>query len=142
MDVRPVSRLSGSQLDDLYELYRNEWWTEGRTLEDVETMVRNTDEIVGFCESESGDLVAFARVLTDYVYQALVQDVIVAEPYRDRGLGKRVVTRVLEHPELESVDLVDLYCTPDLVPFYAGLGFTDELINDLRLMRYEGEKPD
>ena len=139
MTFRQITSLTDEQTTELQQLYQHEWWTEGRTEDDVRRMVKNTDEIIAFAGTGTGELVAFARVLTDYVYQALVQDVIVKESYRGRGVGKQVMKAIVTHPDLKSVDLIDLYCAPELREFYASLGFTDELINDLRLMRYEGE---
>jgi predicted GNAT family N-acyltransferase len=139
MALQQITSLTDEQITELQQLYQHEWWTEGRTEDDVRKMIENTDELVAFSESDAGELVAFARVLTDYVSQALVQDVIVSEQYRGRGVGEHLVKAIVTHPDLKSVDLVDLYCTPELREFYASLGFTDELVNDLRLMRYEGE---
>jgi ribosomal protein S18 acetylase RimI-like enzyme len=129
-----ISRLSESQIEDLVRLYQEEWWTKGRTREDVRRMLANTDFIVGFCDSGSGRLTAFARVLTDRVYKALIFDVIVAPDHRSRDLGTKLMRAVLEHPELRGVKHFELYCLPELVPFYEKLRFSQNL-GGVRLMR-------
>lgn len=115
-------------------MYQDEWWTKGRALEDVRRMLEHTDVIIGFCDLESQRLVAFARVLTDYVYKALVLDVIVASRYRGKGLARALMDAAIGHPSLRSVRHFELYCRPELVPFYRRWGFSDEL-GDLRFMR-------
>ena len=65
--------------------------------------------------AESDELVAF---LTDYVYKALVLNVIVAEAYRGSGLGARLMDAVMGHPRLRDVRHFELYCLPELTPFY------------------------
>ena len=77
---------------------------------------------------------AFARVLTDGVYKALIFDVIVAGSHRDHGLGRALMDALLEHPRLKSVRHLELYCLPELIPFYRRWGFSDEL-GELRFLR-------
>lgn len=133
MNVRRVEELSTSHIDDLHRLYQNEWWTEAREWEVLSRMLDGSDELVAFEDSNSEELVAFARVLTDYTYKALVFDVIVAELYRNNGLGERLMEELLEHPRLVDVEHFELYCLDDMVAFYEQWGFTDGL--DIHLMR-------
>lgn len=134
MDTRRIREFSDSHIDDLHRLYRNEWWTETREREELPSMLATSDELVAFEEGNSGELVAFARVLTDYTYKALVFDIIVAEPYRNEGLGEQLMGELLGHPRLVDVEHFELYCLEEIVGFYEQWGFTDELGN-LRLMR-------
>ena len=134
MIIEMIDCLTDTQIKDLYELYQFEWWTKGRQLDDVRRMVQHTDVIIAFCEPDTKKLVAFTRILTDYAYKALVFDVIVATPYRNTGLGRRLMEAVVNHPALKAVRHLELYCLPDLVPFYQQWGFTTEL-GELRFMR-------
>lgn len=136
MNWRRVTVLSEGQKDDLHGLYRNEWWTEDRDRADIDGLLENSDEVVAFSDAETERLVAFARVLTDYVYKAFVFDVIVDAEHRGAGLGDRVVESILDDPALASVEHVELYCLPDLVAFYERWGFDADL-GDLRLLRLE-----
>jgi predicted GNAT family N-acyltransferase len=126
--------LSDEQVEDLHRLYQNEWWTKGRTLPDVRRMLEHSTLIFGFCDPDTRRLVAFARVLTDFTYKAFLFDVIVAPHCRNEGLGRTLMDAVLRHPALQSVRHIELYCLPELVPFYERWGFTDDL-GAVRLMR-------
>ena len=128
------SRLSGEQIDQLWRMYQAEWWSRGRKLEDVRRAVRHSDLVFAFCDPETGRLVAFARVLTDFVYKALVLDVIVERQHRNRGIGRMLLDALTAHPALLFVEHMELYCRDEMVPFYKKLGFTAELRN-LRFMR-------
>ena len=130
----PVNRLDPAHIDDLLELYRSAWWARDRVADDVRRMLVAADVIVGFREAATQALVAFARALTDGVYKALVLDVIVAPAYRGTGLGQRLVDAVLAHPRLQQVRDIELYCRPEMVPFYERWGFSDDL-GELRFMR-------
>ena len=134
MPFEKIEKLTDRQINDLHRMYQKEWWTKGRGLEDVRRMLEHTDVTVGFCDAESKRLVAFARVLTDYVYKALVLDVIVVAESRGRGLARALMDTVVAHPSLASVRHFELYCRPELMPLYRRWGFSDEL-GDLRLMR-------
>jgi len=134
MDFVQVDRLNEAQFADLVRLFQNEWWTRGRTALDTRAMLAHTDLIIAFAERETGRLVAFARVLTDRVYKALILDVIVDPAWRGSGLGRRLMEAVVNHPELKEVRHLELYCKPELMPLYHRWGFTEEL-GDLCFMR-------
>jgi GNAT superfamily N-acetyltransferase len=134
LGVRLIERLSEEQVRDLHGLYQAEWWTHRRNVDDVARMLEGSDVVLGFEDEESGRLVGFARVITDFVYKALVLDVIVAASHRGTGMGKALMDAVIEHPELKDVLHFELYCRPDLVPFYERWGFTADL-GEMRFMR-------
>jgi hypothetical protein len=123
MNLIPITSLNGAQTQQLYELYQGEWWTQGRKLEDVAQMLQFSDFVFGYTQ-EDGNWVAFARVLTDRVFKALVLDVIVARSCRKNGLGRRLLNDISTHPILGKVKHIELYCLPELVPFYEQWGFS------------------
>lgn len=129
-----IDHLSEEQIAQLMQLYRNEWWTKERKVEDVRRMLAYTDFIFAFCEKDSKQLVAFTRVLSDRVYKALLFDVIVAPEHREHKLGRALMNAVLNHPELKNVRHFELYCLPELEPFYEKLGFSKE-VGEIHFMR-------
>jgi GNAT superfamily N-acetyltransferase len=134
---RFVEQIDDRLRGDLLELYRHEWWTGARREDDVARMLQQTDLVVGVCTDPDGQLVGFTRVLTDRVYKALVFDVIVAPAHRGTGLGRRLVQYVLDHPMLGEVRHIELYCKPELIPFYERWGFSrpGPEVNFLRMQR-------
>jgi GNAT superfamily N-acetyltransferase len=134
VELERVDKLTEAQVPDLVALYQKEWWTKGRQLADVRRLLAHADIVVAYCERESRRLVAFARVLTDGVYKALIFDVIVADSHRDLGLGRVLMDAIVEHPKLKTVRHLELHCLPELIPFYQRWGFTDEL-GELHFMR-------
>jgi N-acetyltransferase len=122
---RRVDRLSESHIEDLHRLYQNEWWTHGRTLDQVRRMLDATRVLAAFVDPETDRLIAFARVITDETYTALVLDVIVDPAARQRGLGRMLMDALIVHPALALVERFELYCRPELVPFYERWGFKE-----------------
>jgi len=127
-------RLSCPQIEQLWHMFQTEWWSCGREIEDVRRAVQHSDLIFAFCDSETSRLAAFARVLTDYVYKAVIFDVIVDRPYRATGVGRLLLEAITSHPALLFVEHMELYCRPELVAFYRKWGFAADL-GELCFMR-------
>jgi len=94
------------------------WWPE-RTAAHVETILA-AGPAVGAWDGD-GELVGFARAVSDGVCRAYVEDVVVAGSLRGQGIGRRLMDAL--GVELAGIDVVSLFCGPDLVPFYEGTGF-------------------
>jgi N-acetylglutamate synthase-like GNAT family acetyltransferase len=118
-----ISTLTDMQAMQLHELYQHEWWSQDRQASNIQKMLLNSDYIFGICESHSQRLVAFVRVLSDQMYRAIVFDVIVALDCRSRGLGLSLIEQIVLHPELSRVECIQLFCLPEMIPFYQKLGF-------------------
>jgi GNAT superfamily N-acetyltransferase len=129
-----LDKLSEPQIEQLHALYQNEWWTKGRTLEDVRTMIAHGDFVFGVVERDSPELVGFARVISDHVYKAFIYDVIIHPEHRAAGLGTFLVESIMSHPVISRVRHVELYCLPERVGFYERHGFSAD-VGEVRLMR-------
>lgn len=130
---RIVETLTESQVSDLMELYQNEFWCDKRNREDVVKMLAATDVIIGFVD-EGERLIAFTRVITDFVYRGMVFDVIVKPSHRKMGLGAKLMDALVNHPKLQAIESLSLGCMPKMIPFYKRWGFTDDL-GDMKFMR-------
>lgn len=118
-----VHELSADQVEQLNALYGRQWWSQGRALADVRTMVENSSLLFAFIEPATGRLVAFCRLLTDFVYRGMLYDVIVDEEWRGTGIGSRLMEAVARHPRLTGVSQISLWCKPELEALYARYGF-------------------
>ncbi|MBK8185914.1 MAG: GNAT family N-acetyltransferase [Cellvibrio sp.] len=127
-----IHQLSEPQVHQLHQLYQNEYWSKGRTIEDTFRCVEGSSILFGFVEGD--DLVAFARVVTDYVFKAFIFDVIVSEKLRAQGVGKKIIESILDHTDLQKVKHIELYCLPELFGFYNQFGFTHDM-GAMQLMR-------
>jgi predicted GNAT family N-acyltransferase len=134
MTIGVIDTLTDQQVRELVGLLGTTDWAADRDREGVVAMLDGSDVVVGLEDDDR--LVAFARALTDGEYRAFVYDVVVAEPRRGEGLGRRVVEELLAHPDLD-VEAVDLYCQPELVEFYEQWGFSED-VGSLRLLRRSG----
>lgn len=136
MDYQIVDHLTENQIVELVDLYKNEFWSKKRTYQDVVKMLAASDIIIALVD-ESKQLIGFTRILTDFVYRATVYDVIIKPTYRQMGLGAKLLDTVINHPQLQEVEQIALYCLPEMIPFYQRWGFTNE-VGEIQLMyRYK-----
>jgi len=130
---RIVETLTESQVSDLMDLYKNEFWSDKRTRDDVMKMLASTDVIIGLVD-ECDRLIGITRVLTDFVYRAMIFDVIIKPTHRKMGLGAKLMDAVLNHPKLQTVEHFYLNCLPNMMPFYERWGFSDD-VGGLKFLR-------
>ena len=138
MEHLVLNALSEAQTRQLHSLFQHEWWSAGRSLADVQTMLQHSDLVFAIAAPGTHELLAFARVLTDRVFKALVLDVVVHPDHRSAGLGSFLMEHIMAHPVLSGVCHIELYCLPERAEFYQRLGFTSKL-GDLHFMRRANE---
>lgn len=139
LDLEVRNSLNEGQVEELVELYQGEWWSKGRDIADVEEMLSETSLIFAFVEGSSNRLAAFARVLTDGVYIALLLDVIVDRRLRGHGVGKRLIELICSDPRLSKVQSLELVCQPELISFYEQAGFTNRVGGSTLMRRTAAE---
>ncbi|MFZ2302205.1 MAG: GNAT family N-acetyltransferase [Gallionella sp.] len=127
-----IYNLNENHIKQLCELYQQEWWTKGRTLEATKECVSGSQICIGIVDSE--ELVGFARVITDYTFKAFIFDVIVRIDQRGKGLGGKLVSLIKSHEKLSRVKHFELYCLPELDEFYSQYGFS--IPSEIQLMRH------
>jgi len=134
MRLELVRSLDDRLQRDLFGLFAQEWWSSDRSPSDIKKMLMHSDLVYGYSDPDTGQLAAFARVLTDGIYKAVILDFIVAKTYRRTGLGRTLMKVIMEDPDLASVRDFELYCKPELLPFYRRFGFI-ESDDDIKLLR-------
>ncbi|MGK7939259.1 MAG: GNAT family N-acetyltransferase [Crocosphaera sp.] len=126
MNYQIIETFNSEQIKNLYQLYKVSWWANKREIPDINIMLANSDINLGICEQPSQKLVGFTRVLTDFIYRAVIWDVMVASDYQKQGLGSQLIKEVLNHPKLKNVEIFMLVCLPEMIPFYQKFGFNYE----------------
>lgn len=110
-------------------LCNRSYWAKGRSLEDVIKTIESS-ACFGIYDGK-GEMLGFARVVTDKVAFAYLMDVFILEEFRGDGLGKALVKHVIEHADLQVKFW--LLGTVHAHEMYRKLGFS-ELTNVARYM--------
>jgi ribosomal protein S18 acetylase RimI-like enzyme len=117
-------------------LSNHSFWAVGRSPQDLRRMLRHSQAAVSAWDGRR--LVGFGRASSDGVYRAALWDVVVAEAYQGQGLGRRLVTLLLEAPLLRNVERTYLMTT-NSARFYHQLGFK-EMASQKLLLRERPSK--
>lgn len=105
----------------LHSLFQQTTWAKSRNVDGVKAMLENTLVALGAWEGEQ--LVGFARAITDGVYRAVIDDVVVNETFRGQGVGSELMNRLLKRLAAMGVEEVSLHCGERVVTFYEMHGF-------------------
>lgn len=112
------------QVDVVWDFLSTEaYWERWRTREQVEQQITTAWRVVGCYEQGTGQLVGFARAVSDGVALAYLADVFVLPEHRGHGLGKQLVQRIVEHGP--GADFRWLLHTADAHGLYAQFGFRE-----------------
>ncbi|WP_082882297.1 GNAT family N-acetyltransferase [Paenibacillus swuensis] len=101
------------------------YWASDRVRGSIVESVRNSLSFGLY--DVLGKQIGYARVVTDKVVFSWICDVIVHEDYRGRGLGKWLMSCVLDHPDVKQTK--QRLATRDAHGLYERFGFvTDEMM--------------
>jgi aralkylamine N-acetyltransferase len=116
--------VSSAPTDAIVGLYQaGGWWDEDPANRSViPQMIRGS-----FCflvaREGDGRIVGMGRVISDGVSDAYIQDVVVLESHRGRGIGREIVRRLTERCLEARIGWVGLVAEPGTRAFYEPLGF-------------------
>ena len=116
LEVRETSNVAP---EALLELFHHARWARHRTRESVTAAL--TETAILLTGWHANRCVAMLRVLSDGVYRAFIEDVIVHPDCQGHGHGRRLVEAALAHPRVREVEGVFLFT--NIPAFYERFGF-------------------
>ncbi len=116
--------------EEIAALLHATYWANRRSKEQIETSIRNSSCYGIYPEGENR-LAGFARVITDHATTYYLCDVVVSPAYRNRGLGKALVSYIVSLPEYAG--LRGLLLTRDAHALYEKFGF--ETVNGRAMVK-------
>lgn len=119
MSFTIVEGAENMALQEIVRLLRMTYWADKRSVETIERSVRHS-ACYGV-RLEDGQLVGFARVISDYATTYYLCDVIIDPAYQRRGLGTALVSHIERHPEYAG--LRGVLITRDAHALYRKFGF-------------------
>ena len=121
--------LTPQQFTELCALMNSCWWARDRTHTQIQHLLDNSSLWIAILDQHSV-VVGFARVLTDWVARAFLEDVMVSESMRGRKIGARLLDAVKAHPRLRLVEQIALDTNNTLADkFYGPAGWAKEQID-------------
>lgn len=83
-------------------------------------LLENSSKIVLAIDERTNEVIGFITAISDGVLSAYVPLLEVLPQYKNKGIGKELVSRMLK--ELDEIYMIDLCCDDDLVPYYEKFG--------------------
>jgi GNAT superfamily N-acetyltransferase len=106
-------------IEAIHRFLSGTYWSPGIPRSTVERAIDNS---ICFGVLESGRQVGFARVITDTATFAYLADVYIVPEHRGKGLSRRMMDHVMQHPQLRGLRRFML-ATRDAHGLYAKFGF-------------------
>ena len=106
-----------------FRLYTSTGWNERRSLTAAQLARAVAASYYTLSVYDGNELVAFGRLVSDGVYQCFACDMIVWPSYQGRGLGRRVMERLIAHAKGQGIGWLQLTCAKGKQGFYEKLGF-------------------
>ena len=103
-------------------LTSDSYWRRGVSLEQVTTSVRMALPLSVHLPRATPTMVGFARIVTDTVTHAWLDDLFVLREHRRRGIANALVNAALAHPAVADASL-QLLLTADAHALYERSGF-------------------
>lgn len=108
-------------LEAVCDLVAKQYWGPSRVRRTTKKAFENS---YSFVLLDGETLVGCARVVTDFVTCAYIEDVIVDDSLRGKGIGQWMISEIMHCPDLAEQHRW-LLMTVDAQSFYRKLGFTD-----------------
>ena len=102
------------------QMLSNSYWVPGIQPDEVERAASHSAVVIGAFHGDTQ--VGYARVISDLTRMAYLADVYVDESFRGRGICGKMLSRLLELPELSAVPRWVL-TTADAQSLYEKFGF-------------------
>jgi spermidine synthase len=75
------------------------------------------------------------RALSDLASDAYIQDVTIIKEFRGKGIGRKIIIKLIEKLKGNNVDWIGLVAQPGTSSFYEELGF--EVLKDHVPLKYK-----
>lgn len=124
--MRPTVAVMGTRdldLARLTQLFDSDEATAGRSAHELARLLESSTVVLTVWAA--GEMVAFARALSDGAFYAAIGEIVVAPEWRRKGLGTLLLTRLCAHEQLQQVERV-VVTAPGPAAFFEKSGFSKD----------------
>lgn len=132
-----TEKFTEEQIQEVAELFEQEYWTHNRPLEWVRQAIRDSTISIAITrrEGKRRKVVGYVRALSDGVLKAVVCDFVIAKESRGAGMGKLLMSQLISHSMMSKVRDIEVACLPEAVGMFKQWGFSEN-VDGLVLLRY------
>ncbi|TAL77673.1 MAG: N-acetyltransferase [Bacteroidetes bacterium] len=117
------------EIKDYWELFQTTGWNReyNFSIQDLANAIKNSWFSISIYDSEI--LIGFGRVIADGVHHALIVDLIIHPNYQGKGLGSKLLERLVTKCTDNKIRDIQLFAAKDKFAFYENFGFEKRPIN-------------
>ncbi len=109
--------------DEIVELYKSgNWWKDSFNKESINKMIKGSFAFVVVINNKTKKAIGMGRLISDGVSDAYIQDLVIKNEYRNKGLGKKLVKFLVNHCLNKNIFWIGLIAEPGSEDFYKPLG--------------------
>jgi ribosomal protein S18 acetylase RimI-like enzyme len=110
--------------EEIRSLYREAgWWKEEWDPVHLNLLIAGSLVFAVAVDRESGSAVAMGRVISDGSSDAYIQDLVVKKEYRESGIGRKILTTLVNYCQTRGITWIALIAEPGTEQFYVPSGF-------------------
>jgi ribosomal protein S18 acetylase RimI-like enzyme len=110
--------------EPIVELYRSAgWWSEDMDPSKLHELIRGSYLFAVAIDISISRPIGMGRVLSDGIADAYIHDVAVLAQWRQRGVGKMLVSALLEGCRSRGITWIGIIAQPGAEKLYRSLGF-------------------
>ncbi len=120
IEIRIVDEWS---IDDIVKLYKvGGWWKDHYDPNRIPALITGSFAFA-LAVDLTGTAIGMGRIISDGVSDAYIQDLVVLQEWRGKGIGKAIIKLLLDHCLKKKLSWIGLIAEPGTTEFYTPLGF-------------------
>lgn len=110
--------------EEILQLYcAGGWWKDEYDPSSLPELIRKSFAFVVAIDAKTNRAVGMGRVISDGISDGYIQDLVVLPEYRNKGVGKEIVTALVRKCMESGITWIAIVAEPDTEAFYRPLGF-------------------
>lgn len=135
--LRTIKKPTEKELRDIIDLYKEAGWLEPwDDKKRISSIIKKSYLFV--CVSYKGKIIAMARVISDGVNDAYIQDLFVSCQFRKRRVGSSILSYIKDYLLKKGFKWISLIAEKGTYDFYKKNGF--RYIKEMKFFKYEFRK--
>lgn len=122
-EIRFVDSWPDQEIVDLYKV--GGWWKESYDKVGIGPLIGGSFLFAVAVDITSGKAVGMGRCISDGVSDAYIQDVVVKNSYRGRGIGSAIIEKLISGMKRRGLSWIGLIAEKGSQGFYGRFGFMD-----------------
>jgi len=125
-------------LDEIVDLYKSGgWWKDEYEKKGLVSLIEGSFLFAVILDTHSKRAVGMGRLISDGSSDGYIQDVVVLQDLRGKGLGKKIISSLVSEAKKRGLEWIGLIGEPNTQGFYEKLGFV--VMKDHVPMIFKGE---